>query len=582
MTIRDYVDGMDVRKGYNSLTGAISPAYVTKGNLVPAGGKTGQTAELLFKRVTSSSELSEVLGINAEANLNASWFQASGSIKAKAFSESSAKINQYSTFSVLYVKVTGATENLEDVDLIPAAQDFIKKNGLDAFYQKAGYEYISGIISGGEFISVIEIVSSDIQTKEKIDAELSAQIAYSTVVPNVGSINADAKLTTAFQKLASYQNVSIEARCYRKGGMGALVTSPDEALKYAVNFPASVRDSASILQVLCSPYDSLLSFPGIAIDLMVVQRQQRVLQGIWNRYQQISQSITQIDYILLHPLQFEGVQADDLSKGKMLLERQLLEIEEKAMQYARSPKALRVDATDFPAIPLALPTRHRIEDFVELVNISAGSFRMGSGIQSREQEQPIHTVNLKAFRMSKYPITQKQYMAVMGVNPSHFTGDKNCPVESVSWHDAVKFCEKLSTMTGQTVKLPTEAQWEYACRAGSAGIYCFGDDENQLENYAWYEKNSDKKTHPVGQKRSNNWGLHDMHGNVLEWCEDSWHENYNSAPSDDRVWDTGGDHLLRVRRGGSWLSAALFCRSTVRRRNDTDGRNNRIGFRVVV
>jgi formylglycine-generating enzyme required for sulfatase activity len=577
MTIRDYVDGMDVRKGYNSLTGAISPAYVTKGNLVPAGGKTGQTAELLFKRVTSSSELSEVLGINAEANLNASWFQVSGSIKAKAFSESSAKINQYSTFSVLYVKVTGTTENLEDVDLIPAAQEFIKNNGLDAFYQKAGYEYISGIISGGEFISVIEIVSSDIQTKEKIDAELSANISYNTMV---SSINADGKLSTAFQKLASYQNVSIEARCYRKGGMGALVTSPDEALKYAVNFPASVRDSASILQVLCSPYDSLLSFPGIAIDLMVVQRQQRVLQGIWNRYQQISQSITQIDHILMHPQHFEGVQGDDLQKGKMLLERQLLEIEEKAMQYAKSPKALRVDATDFPAIPLALPARHRIEDFVELVNIPAGSFRMGND-NGASDEKPVHTVNLKAFRMSKYPITQKQYMAVMGVNPSHFTGDENFPVEKVSWHDAVKFCDKLSTITGQTVKLPTEAQWEYACRAGSAGKYCFGDDANQLENYAWYDKNSGSKTHPVGQKRSNNWGLHDMHGNVWEWCEDAWHENYNGAPSDDKVWNTGGDHALRVRRGGSWYNLGVFCRSAYRFRNVAGNYDNYIGFRVV-
>ena len=138
------------------------------------------------------------------------------------------------------------------------------------------------------------------------------------------------------------------------------------------------------------------------------------------------------------------------------------------------------------------------------------------GSDDYDTEKPIHKVNLKAFKIGKYPITQKQYQSVMRNNPSNFKGD-NLPVEQVSWDDAVAFCKKLSEITGQKISLPSEAQWEYACRAGSTGKYCFGDDVNQLENYAWYNENSGSKTHPVGEKLANSWGLHDMHGNVWEW-----------------------------------------------------------------
>jgi hypothetical protein len=156
MINRDYCDGMELGFGYNPLTGKASTDWVYFGECSPAGGQTGQTAELLFKRVASSAELSQVLGLDAEINLSASWFRVGGSLKAQVFTESSRKINEYSTLSVLYVKVRGMAQNICGVDLKPSAVTFINKNGLDEFFRKAGYEYISGIIPGGEFISTID------------------------------------------------------------------------------------------------------------------------------------------------------------------------------------------------------------------------------------------------------------------------------------------------------------------------------------------------------------------------------------------------------------------------------------------
>ncbi len=245
---------------------------------------------------------------------------------------------------------------------------------------------------------------------------------------------------------------------------------------------------------------------------------------------------------------------------------------------------------------------------LELIDIPAGSFSMGS--DEYHDEKPIHKVTFQAFKFGKYPITQKQYLAVMGNNPSNFQDNafkigkysitqkqflalmgnnpsnfqdnENLPVERVTWDNAIAFCKKLSAMVGQTVKLPSEAQWEYACRGGSTGKYCFGDDVNQLEKYAWYDKNSGSKTHPIGEKLANSWGLHDMHGNVLEWCEDIWHENYKGAPTDGSAWLNAGEQNSRSIRGGSWYYFDFGCRSASRLRISAGRRDNGIGFRVVV
>jgi formylglycine-generating enzyme required for sulfatase activity len=197
-----------------------------------------------------------------------------------------------------------------------------------------------------------------------------------------------------------------------------------------------------------------------------------------------------------------------------------------------------------------------------------------------DDEKPIHRVNVPEFLMGKYQVTQAQYEAVMGENPSRFKGKQN-PVEQVSWHDAQEFCKKLSQKTGRKVKLPSEAQWEYACRAGSTGKYCFGDNEDQLGKYAWYGENSDSKTHPVGEKLVNAWGLYDMHGNVWEWCEDVWHNDYNGAPTDGSAWLSDGNQSQHILRGGSWLLNDPNCLSALRYWFILFIRNDYFGFRFV-
>ena len=212
---------------------------------------------------------------------------------------------------------------------------------------------------------------------------------------------------------------------------------------------------------------------------------------------------------------------------------------------------------------------------MEMVLVPAGEFTMGG-----DNEKPVHKVTItKPFYLGKYEVTQEQWEAVMGNNPSRFKGPKN-PVESISWDNCQQFLVKLNAKSGgQGGKfvLPTEAQWEYACRAGSTGKFCFGDDEKQLGEYAWYAVNSEHKTHPVGGKRPNTFGLHDMHGNVWEWCQD-WYGAYGAKAVDDPSGPTRGS--FRVFRGGSWLSGGRFCRSAYRRIG-RGYRHGRLGLRVA-
>jgi formylglycine-generating enzyme required for sulfatase activity len=212
---------------------------------------------------------------------------------------------------------------------------------------------------------------------------------------------------------------------------------------------------------------------------------------------------------------------------------------------------------------------------MEFVPILAGVFQMGG--DNDQREQPKHQVNIKQFWMGKYPVTQAQWDAIMTNNNSSTGID--FPVNNISWHQAVEFCKKLSEITWKKFRLPSEAEWEYACRAGSQTSYCFGEYSNQLREYAWYINNSNNQTLRVGQKKPNAWGLYDMHGNVWEWCEDNWHDNYEGAPSDGRAWL--GNDAYSVLRGGCWNLNAVTCSCTFRLRSWRAYDHYSYGFRIV-
>lgn len=183
---------------------------------------------------------------------------------------------------------------------------------------------------------------------------------------------------------------------------------------------------------------------------------------------------------------------------------------------------------------------------MKLILIPSGEFIMGSPEEEMGRdnyEGPVQKVTIREpFYLGKYPVTQKQWKAVMGSNPSYYSSSDDLPVEQVSWYDAQAFIKKLNQME-KTDKyyLPSEAKWEYACRAGTTTKYSFGDDESMLNEYARYSQNgySDNQTHSIGQKKPNPWGLYDMHGNVREWCQDKWNDNLKSVPFDGSAWDMG-------------------------------------------
>jgi formylglycine-generating enzyme required for sulfatase activity len=229
---------------------------------------------------------------------------------------------------------------------------------------------------------------------------------------------------------------------------------------------------------------------------------------------------------------------------------------------------------------------------LEMVQIPGGTFLMGSppGEQKRSSsEGSQHQVTVPGFFMGKYKVTQAQYQAIMGNNPSKSKGEKR-PVEQVSWNDAVEFCKRLSQKTGRTYRLPSEAEWEYAARAGTTTPFYFGETiTTDLANYnGSYTHASGPKgqyreqTTNVGSFPPNAFGLYDMHGNVWEWCQDEWHDSYQGAPTDGSAWLTqGSTNVQKLLRGGSWYAGPSNCRSASRVRELPDGRLTDVGFRLV-
>jgi formylglycine-generating enzyme required for sulfatase activity len=266
----------------------------------------------------------------------------------------------------------------------------------------------------------------------------------------------------------------------------------------------------------------------------------------------------------------EGYQEEVVIKPGTIFRRAITEIQTKIrpvvkrVRKSRSLQGVRLDFLD------GMGCRKVSFDFCL---VPAGRFSMGDSSNG-----PIHQVTISSeFYLGKYPVTQDQWEVVMGSNPSKFIGP-DLPVEQVSWEDCQEFISRLNAMAKGTYRLPTEAEWEYACRAGSAGKYCFGDNEAHLEEYAWFRTNSGSQTQPVGKKKPNAWGLHDMHGNVWEWCLD-WYGDYPAAAVTDPTGAaTGSD---RVPRGGGWYDEACHVTSAGRGGGAPDGGFTHLGFRLV-
>jgi formylglycine-generating enzyme required for sulfatase activity len=220
-----------------------------------------------------------------------------------------------------------------------------------------------------------------------------------------------------------------------------------------------------------------------------------------------------------------------------------------------------------------------------------GDFVMGADKDGDDNEQPAHKVTLKySFAIGTYEVTQELYHVVMGKNPAKWQGPRNS-VEMVSWDEAVEFCKRLTKELrkrkligdNETIRLPSEAEWEYACRAGTTTAYSFGDKLADLGDYAWYKKNAPGNDPPVGAKKPNPWGLHEMHGYVAEWCLDTAHPNYKGAPSDGSAWIDAkvNEKTQRVIRGGSFADEPHVLRCAARQFVPADTRNDKIGLRCV-
>ncbi|RKX24262.1 MAG: hypothetical protein DRP47_11650 [Candidatus Zixiibacteriota bacterium] len=217
--------------------------------------------------------------------------------------------------------------------------------------------------------------------------------------------------------------------------------------------------------------------------------------------------------------------------------------------------------------------------------LPSGSFMMGvpgGFLTIGGSERPAHRVRVSSFELLTTPVTQAMWKHLMNYNPSQFKGEKN-PVENVSWEDCQRFIVKLNGQDpSYKYYLPTEAQWEYACRAGTVSNFYWGDGKSwsDVERCCWFNANSNSSTHPVGEKEPNIWGLFDMSGNVWEWCQDGWHNNYKGSPFDCRAWSSSESNL-HVVRGGSWNSQDKYCSSVFRQDFEREHMSNSLGFRIV-
>lgn len=255
-------------------------------------------------------------------------------------------------------------------------------------------------------------------------------------------------------------------------------------------------------------------------------------------------------------------------------------------QVIRKPKPNPVKPTpkQKPKISSMKAAQKRIINNLvnNMVYVFGGTFTMGAtseqGSDAFGDEYPCHCVKLFSYYIGKYEVTQAEWKAVMGSNPSNFKGD-NLPVENVSWNDCQTFIRKLNSLTGKNFRLPTEAEWEFAARGGNNSRGYKYSGSNDIGSVAWYDDNSGSKTHPVGQKSPNELGLYDMSGNVLERCQD-WYGSYSSSSQTNPTGPFSGS--LRVIRGGGWFSRAWYCRVSGRGNSTPGYRNDALGLRLAM
>ena len=341
----------------------------------------------------------------------------------------------------------------------------------------------------------------------------------------------------------------------------------------------------------------------------------KIAQTLFRRAEELSQTARDAAKPLAYLgycLEFDAGQRDKIAEFAMKTAKLYVEKDftNEAMAYAQisaslNPKYLNdVEALRRKFEPAAGATYTEPTTGMEFVYVPGGEFWMGCGERETEcsdDEKPRHQARVSGFWMGKYEVTQAQWEKVMGNNPSYFKGADR-PVEQVSWNDAQEFLKKLNATHpsplprgeqretslsggaggGLLFRLPSEAEWEYAVRAGTQTAYSFGDNPAQLGEYAWFDGNSGNETHPVGKKKPNAFGLYDMHGNVWEWVADTWHDNYDGAPTDGSIWGSLGDEKTKVLRGGSWDGYPNSCRSADRFRSGPDDWASLIGARVVV
>ena len=247
--------------------------------------------------------------------------------------------------------------------------------------------------------------------------------------------------------------------------------------------------------------------------------------------------------------------------------------------FSRTEKIVYKQGQNKTNILMELNKSRKIIGGIIFAYIREGTFLMGSSSGGDPDERPTHKVLISSFWMSKYEITQKQYKSIMNSNPSAFKGSSN-PVDSVNWDDAILFCKKFSLRHGAKVRLAYEAEWEYACRAGTGSKYYWGNSMNGA--YCWYSGNSGNRTHPIGQKRPNAWGLYDMSGNVDEWCHDYYEEGYYHSSSSKNPKGPASGYQWKVLRGGSWAYEHKFLRSADRYKFNLREKLKFNGFRVVM